>query len=262
VFRLLRFLTIVQWQHIDRDFKGTQVHYQIDAKIIMVFLLFTFVLIGLAFFGMEPAFRFLFGERFRTWRYPGLYSYLYWASCRVAGYLILPVLVVKFVFRDPVQEYGVRIDRNPRIFLLYFLMLSAVLPGVLWASGAPGFLRTYPFYDQAANSWTELLLWESAYAMQFVALEFFFRGFVLFSFARHIGAYAIFLMSVPYTMIHFQKPLPETIGAVIAGVALGTLALRTRSILGGVLIHIAVAWSMDLAALWQKGLLQRLINQD
>ena len=38
-------------------------------------------------------------------------------------------------------------------------------------------------------------------------------------------------------------------GAVVAGLILGTLALRTKSIWAGVLIHISVALTMDLLAL-------------
>ena len=48
-------------------------------------------------------------------------------------------------------------------------------------------------------------------------------------------------MIVPYCMIHYGKPMPETLGAIVAGLILGTLAMRTRSIWGGVLIHIGVA---------------------
>ncbi len=51
-------------------------------------------------------------------------------------------------------------------------------------------------------------------------------------------------------MIHFYgKPFPETIGAIFAGIILGTLAMRTRSIWGGVLIHVGVAMTMDALAL-------------
>ena len=173
-------------------------------------------------------------------------------------YFIIPALIIPYGFKESLRDYGWRIDRNPKVLLLYVAMVLVVLPLVFLVSHQPAFLRTYPFYKEAANSWPELLLWEFAYGLQFLALEFFFRGVVLFGFARYIGAYAIFLMAVPYTMIHFQKPFPETCGAIFAGVALGTLALRTRSIFGGVVIHVAVAWSMDLMALFRKGLLQRL----
>ncbi len=56
-------------------------------------------------------------------------------------------------------------------------------------------------------------------------------------------------MIVPYCMIHYGKPMPETLGAIGAGLILGTLAMRTKSIWGGVLIHIGVAMTMDVLAL-------------
>jgi membrane protease YdiL (CAAX protease family) len=60
-------------------------------------------------------------------------------------------------------------------------------------------------------------------------------------------------MTVPYCMIHFGKPLPETLGAIFAGLFLGTVSLWTRSIWLGTALHISVAVSMDLAALYYKG---------
>jgi aryl-alcohol dehydrogenase-like predicted oxidoreductase len=45
------------------------------------------------------------------------------------------------------------------------------------------------------------------------------------------------------------KPLPETLGAIGAGLILGTIAMRTKSIWGGVLIHVGVAMTMDVFAL-------------
>ncbi len=44
----------------------------------------------------------------------------------------------------------------------------------------------------------------------------------------------------------------------VAGLALGMVALHTRSIYAGMVIHIAVAWSMDLLALFHRGELARL----
>jgi hypothetical protein len=38
------------------------------------------------------------------------------------------------------------------------------------------------------------------------------------------------------------------------------VALRTRSILGGVVVHSIVAWTMDIAALAEKGELGRLFS--
>jgi membrane protease YdiL (CAAX protease family) len=52
-------------------------------------------------------------------------------------------------------------------------------------------------------------------------------------------------------MIHFTKPWLEATGAILFGLFLGVLALRTRTIWGGVLVHVSIAFSMDLAALLQ-----------
>ena len=42
-------------------------------------------------------------------------------------------------------------------------------------------------------------------------LEFFFRGFILHGTKQRFGFYAIFVMIIPYCMIHFGKPIVETI---------------------------------------------------
>lgn len=130
-----------------------------------------------------------------------------------------------------------------------------IAPVVFLMSYTAGFQKTYPFYSLASRSWFDFLLFEAFYAFQFFSLEFFFRGFLLHSIKRYVGAYAIFIMIVPYCMIHFGKPMPETFGAIGAGIILGTLSLRTNSIWGGVGIHVAVAVSMDICSLWQKGFL-------
>ena len=83
---------------------------------------------------------------------------------------------------------------------------------------------------------------------------------MIFNLARSIGSLAIFVMVVPYAMIHFGKPFAECMGSILAGIALGTVALRTGSIWGGVLVHCVVAWSMDLLALWRTDRLWSLLS--
>ena len=59
---------------------------------------------------------------------------------------------------------------------------------------------------------------------------------------------------------HLSKPLAECLGSILTGVVLGTVALRTGSIFGGVAVHCVVAWGMDLSALAQKGKLASLFG--
>lgn len=63
----------------------------------------------------------------------------------------------------------------------------------------------------------------------------------------------MWIMCVPYLMIHFPKLWPEALGAILFGFFLGILALRSRSIWGGVMVHVTIALTMDLAALLRKG---------
>jgi membrane protease YdiL (CAAX protease family) len=60
-------------------------------------------------------------------------------------------------------------------------------------------------------------------------------------------------MIIPYAMIHMNKPFGEAVGSIAAGLALGALAIRSRSIYPGFLVHATIGFSMDLAALAQKG---------
>ena len=78
-------------------------------------------------------------------------------------------------------------------------------------------------------------------------------GWLVGALRKSMGSGAIFAMAVPYCMIHYGKPYLEAHGAIVAGVVLGSLAMRTRSIYSGFLVHITVAFLMDLLALWKRG---------
>ena len=182
----------------------------------------------------------------RYWELRGL---AWWAGWRVIGYAIVPMIVLAFLPGQRIRDYYV----SPRGFFkhlwIFVALFGAFLPAVFVASTSDTFRHAYPFYRLANRSYADLVMWEALYGIQFVALEFFFRGFILQGLRRALGANAIFVMLVPYCMIHYGKPVPETLGAIAAGLVLGTLAMRTKSIWGGVLIHIGVATTMDVLAL-------------
>ncbi len=180
-----------------------------------------------------------------------LFTFVYWSGWRVLGYFIVPALVVKFVFKAPLNEYGLRGRGFQKHLWVYGVFYCIVLVGVVAVSYTRAFSTHYPFYDHASRSWGDFAMWECLYAAQFFSLEFFFRGFWLRACKTQMGSGAVLAMIVPYCMIHYGKPLPETLGAIFAGLALGTLAMRTRSIWGGIMIHVGIAVSMDVAALLQ-----------
>ena len=172
----------------------------------------------------------------------------WWSGTRVVCYVALPALTILLMPGERIRDYYV----SPRGFIrhlwIYVGLYLLVLPFVILVATQDAFQHTYPFYKYANQSVGHFLAWQALYAAQFVALEFFFRGYMLKGLQPKFGYGAIYVMIVPYCMIHYPKPIPETLGAILAGIALGTLAMRTRSIWGGVLIHVGVAVTMDWLA--------------
>lgn len=172
-----------------------------------------------------------------------------WVATRTLGFLVLPALAIRLLLRERVVDYGLRASGLARHLPAYALLLALVLPLIAGAALRPEFVAYYPFYRRAGESWFDLLCWELLYAFQFFCVEFFFRGFLTMAARRSLGSHAAAAAMVPYCMVHFTKPLLEVLGAIPAGLVLGLLALRARSIWGGVLLHVAVAWTMDALAL-------------
>jgi membrane protease YdiL (CAAX protease family) len=182
---------------------------------------------------------------------------LFWVAGSVATYALIPALIIKCVFRERIADYGLNfrgILGSSWVYLAMFVFMAGPL---VFVSHTEAFRAKYPFYHLQSGEpfWPRLWIWEMAYVCQFIALEFFFRGFMVHGMRQRLGVYAIFAMTVPYCMIHFGKPMAETFGAIGAGIVLGLMSLKTRSIWFGACLHVAVAMSMDFLSLWQKGML-------
>ncbi len=199
------------------------------------------------------------GEAFRElmWTDPAaqMNRLRWWSAVSLLAYVAVPMLLVRLAFRERLRDYGLKLGGVFADFWVYALMMAVAWPAIYLASAAARFQQTYPFYrlDPGEGAWPNLVQWELLYTLQFFAVEFFFRGFLLHGLKYRFGAYAIFVMMVPYCMLHFTKPLPEALASVIGAVALGFMSLRTRSIWMGTAIHVSVAWSMDAASLWRQG---------
>lgn len=202
----------------------------------------------------EIAIKTLNGETF----FP-LMTQAWWTFWHLLTFLVIPVFAIKFILKEPLDKYGLGLGKLNEHKKWYFLLAAPILSFVVIVSFREDFTNHYPFYKLAYRSWFDLIAWEILYLFQFFCVEFFFRGFIVQACRPVFGVNAIFIMIVPYMMIHFSKPWLEASGAIFFGLFLGVLALHTRSIWGGVLVHVSIALSMDVAALLQtKGLPQQL----
>ena len=176
----------------------------------------------------------------------------WWVGSILIGFLALPALLMVVLPGNRLRDCNLGFRGFREHFWVYVGLYGAVLPVIWIVSLSPSFTAFYPMYGQAGRSWADLLMWEGMYAGQFIALEFFFRGFLVGGLGRHIGIFAVPVAVMPYMMLHFTKLLPEAAASVVAGLVLGYLAWKTKSIWGGVCVHCAVAMTMDLLALAHK----------
>ena len=187
-----------------------------------------------------------------------LYGLIWWVFISITFYFIIPALFVRFVQKRKLSDIGLAYHIEPGFLKLLAISIAVMLPIVYLMSLTGGFSAKYPFLkvsDGAHYLSVTLLIWELVYFVQFFGLEFFFRGFLVHSLKPSLGLYSIFAMTVPYTMIHFQKPMAETFAAIFAGIFLGWISYRNGTIWLGLVLHCTVAFSMDILALYNKGLL-------
>jgi len=158
------------------------------------------------------------------------------------------------------HAYGLR----PRTFDAkpYLAIMAIMVPIILAASFSENFQHDYPMYPITAAythlnipAWLTVIIFELSYAFDLVTVEFIFRGFLILGMIHLLGRNAILTMAVLYCFLHFGKPPIEAISSIFGGYVLGVVAYETKSIWGCVLIHVGVAWTMELASYLQKNVM-------
>jgi membrane protease YdiL (CAAX protease family) len=192
---------------------------------------------------------------FTTSAHAQFYQLVWWALVQITAYAALPLLAIRYGLKGRPADYGAGVSL--KYARVYLGLLVVGIPIIAAVSFTDGFQAKYPFYDLTPGEpfWPYLWIWWILYGLQFVALEFFFRGFMVHGLKHRFGYMAVLIMVVPYTMIHFRKPLLEAIGAIFGGTILGTMSLKTRSVWWGAALHITIAGTMDVLSLAHKGLL-------
>jgi len=135
----------------------------------------------------------------------------------------------------------------------YLIMLLIMVPLIVAASTQADFLSMYPRLRDVdsvlygvKNKLLYHLLHELSYGTDFISVELFFRGFLILAFIKVVGKDAILPMACFYCTIHFGKPLGECISSYFGGMILGIVVYNTRSIIGGLMVHLGIAWLMEL----------------
>ncbi|MBS3966643.1 MAG: CPBP family intramembrane metalloprotease [Truepera sp.] len=183
------------------------------------------------------------------------------AALATIGWALLLLLIVPLVVllacREPWREFGLGLGDVRFGAGATALLALLVVPGLALGARLPEIQATYPWPGAwAGASVTNLLLWVLLYAAYYVAYEFFFRGFMLHTLKPLWGVKAaVWLQAVASALIHLGKPLPEMLLAIPFGFIFAVLAIRSRSLLWPILLHLIIGLSNDLFSLYFQGLL-------
>lgn len=226
-----------------------------DVGLAMVPVLIAMVLLVLDRYGLQTSFLRMFGEGLRQsgWHVNDInfLAQVYFSSACLLLFVLVPLLYNRLFPSGMADPFGLAWRPAIRHLPVYLSLLGLMLPLLWWAAGRPAFQEFYPMYKPVSPAaW---LAFELIYLGQFFCVEFFFRGFALFRLEQRFGLHAVSLMVVPYALLHIHKPFPEALGSIVAGLVLGMLALKTRSIWPGLAVHGGVALAMDWFALLRSG---------
>jgi hypothetical protein len=176
----------------------------------------------------------------------GVLGWGWWFAVQGVTGFVLPVLALRLLFKRRPAEIGLGAGDGRLAVLLAAVYLPLVVLGTWVLSDSPAFRAQYPHYSPAALDWRFFVVYEVLFLFYWVGWEYLWRGFVLFGTAPTFGVHAIFVQTVPFALLHLEKPLAEALLSIVGGIALGALVWRCRSFWIAVPIHAAQMLVLDL----------------
>jgi hypothetical protein len=216
-------------------------------------------LLGLTVLSVDSSMPFL-RDAIQALLHPSVQYWVYKVTVNMISFLtVVAPLLIYYRYFEQQQKNLYGFNSRQFDFSPYFIMLLIMLPLIVAASFTEAFQRQYPMYRSSGaheylgvGEWVTAGGYELAYGLDFVTVEFLFRGFMVIGLMAVLGRGAVLCMAVTYCFLHFGKPMGEAISSIFGGFILGVIAYETKSVWGGVIIHMGIAWMMDLAAYIQK----------
>lgn len=218
---------------------------RLDRQTVTVLVAAAAVVILQDAVGSRRLFRTLFGSAFAP-EHVGLLSWGWWFVIQGVTGFVIPAAILLLIFRRSPRAAGLGLGDVPFAVTLAAVYLPIVVVGTWFLSASSAFQAQYPHYQPAALNWTTFAIYEALFLFYWIGWEYLWRGFVLFGTRHTFGVYAIFIQAVPFSLLHLDKPLPETMLSLLGGIALGALVWRCRSFWIAVPIHAAQMMILDL----------------
>ncbi len=189
--------------------------------------------------------------------YAILYRHMIWNVCSFISMLLLPLLAmiminkfsstnlspVKYTFSLGEVKIGLKL-----VALFVSVFVSILL---LFMIFQPAHFDPYPACKSSLvlnNLWF-FALFQFTQCLYMVSFEYFFRGFILFEAQRLYGYNAIAFTLLPYIIIKLGKGPVEIYTAILVGIFLAYMALKSKSFLYPALAHSSIAVANDVITL-------------
>jgi membrane protease YdiL (CAAX protease family) len=159
---------------------------------------------------------------------------------------IVPILIVKLIFREKLAEFGLQIGNGRRFWVNTLLLVPPVFIIGMLSSRDVAFWNVYPYNPVVNNTPLLFVCHAMTYLAYYFGWEFFFRGFMQRGLRDSFGIYnAILVQTMASAVLHFGHPMYETFGAIAGGLVWGFLVLRCRSIWSGFVQHSVLGITLD-----------------
>jgi uncharacterized protein len=171
-----------------------------------------------------------------------IYSFL----CALLLLGILPALIVKFVFREKLSDYGVCFGNRVRTVRSILVCTPIIAVIAYFSAQNPTFWKEYPLNHNAGASPGAFALHALTYFLFYIAWEFQFRGFMQHGLQESMGiASALMVQVMGSVIVHLGKPVGEIYGSILGGIVWGIFAYRTRSLISGLVQHSSLGILLD-----------------
>jgi hypothetical protein len=171
--------------------------------------------------------------------------------------VVIPCLIIRFGFKQPLSDYGLGLPprgRRKLAVIIFFTLTILSLPAFWFGARDPSMQAVYPLYRGAFLGGWQFVLYELSYLPFFIAIEFIFRGYLLFGLAGvrdeeikggdggypgdfYFYKYALLIQMLSYTAWHLGKPTAELWGTLAWGLPAGATAYACRSIWPIIISH-------------------------
>ena len=226
-------------EHLINEFK------KLDSKISIIFFS-SIILFTVSWYFSTPKFFKQNLEYYFTPVNTDIYAYGFWFLFDTVLFLVIPILIIKFIFKEPAETYGLKFNIKLNGIVVVLFTLIIFLPVIILISSSENFVQYFPLMQSAKNDLSTFVIYELLFILFIFSWEFIFRGFLLFGLEEKFGVYSIFIQMIPFVILHNGKPFLETFASIFGGIFLGYLALRYRTIIYGFLIHSSILVILDL----------------